>query len=115
MSLWSLEPIFDSYLAVAVVALALTLLLLLRPTYRALSQAQWGTLLGLRCATILLLLMAMLGPTHVSTTSEPQTAVVIVLADKSRSMQLPDGASASPSRWEAQQKVLQQVEPLLAK
>lgn len=112
MSSWSLEPIFDSYLTVTIVAGALAVLLLMRPTYRALSTGQWGTLLGLRAATILLLVVAMLGPTHVSTTREPQTAVAVVLFDKSRSMQLPD-ISGDRSRWEAQRETLGRAEPLL--
>lgn len=113
MSSWSLEPIFDSYLAVLIIAGALIALLLVRPTYRALSRGQWGTLLALRAAVILLLVTAMLGPTHVSTTREPQTAVAVVLFDKSRSMQLPD-ASGDRSRWEGQRQTLQQAEPLLS-
>lgn len=113
MSSWSLEPIFESYAAVILLAAVLALLLLLRPTYRTLSHTQWGTLLALRAAAILLLVGAMLGPTRVSTTREPQTATVLLLADKSRSMQLPDG-SGGHSRWEAQQDVLRQAEPLLA-
>lgn len=112
MSSWSLEPIFDSYLAVFLIAGVLMALLLVRPTYRTLSQGQWGTLLALRMAAILLLITAMLGPTHVSTTREPQTAVAVVLFDQSRSMQLPD-AAGDRSRWEAQLQTLQQAEPLL--
>jgi uncharacterized membrane protein len=113
MSSWSLEPIFDSYLAVIVIAGLLAILLLLRPTYRALSAGQWGVLLALRAAAVLLLVTAMLGPTHVSTTREPQTAVAVVLMDKSRSMQLPD-ASGGQSRWETQRETLGRAEPLLA-
>jgi uncharacterized membrane protein len=109
---WSLEPIFNSYLPVAAIAAALLALLVLRPTYRALSQGQWATLLALRLAAILLLLVAMLGPTRVSTTREPQTAAVLLLFDASRSMQLPD-ASGGRSRWEAQRETLDRAEPLL--
>ena len=53
MSSWSLEPIFNSYLAVAAIAGGLLALLVLRPTYRALSQGQWAALLTLRLAAIL--------------------------------------------------------------
>jgi uncharacterized membrane protein len=113
VSSWSLEPIFNSYLAVVVIALGLMALLLLRPTYRVVSQGQWGTLLGLRIAAILLLVVAMLGPTKVSKTREPQIASVLVLFDKSRSMQLPD-ASGGRSRWEAQRETLSRAVPLLA-
>ncbi len=113
MSTWSFEPIFNSSLAAIVIAGVLAVLLFVRPAYRTLSQGQWGTLLALRVAAILLLFTAMLGPTHVSTTSEPQSAVAVILFDQSRSMQLPD-ASGGASRWEAQQATLKQAEPLLA-
>jgi uncharacterized membrane protein len=112
VSSWSLEPIFDSYLAVVLIAGALLALLLLRPTYRALSQEQWAALLGLRLGAILLLLVAMLGPTRVSKTREPQSASVLVLFDSSRSMQLPD-ASGGRSRWEAELETFNRAEPLL--
>ncbi|MBW3599386.1 MAG: glutamine amidotransferase [Planctomycetes bacterium] len=112
MSSWSLEPIFDSYLAVIIVAGVLAMLLLVRPAYRALSAGQWGVLLALRGAAVLLLLVAMLGPTHVSTTREPQTAVAVVMLDQSRSMQLPD-ASGDRSRWEAQRETLSRAAPLV--
>jgi uncharacterized membrane protein len=112
LSSWFFEPIFDSHLVVVCIAGALALLLLMRPTYRALSRAQQRTLLGLRGATILLLLLAMFGPTRVSTTREPQTAAVLLLVDQSRSMQLPD-AAGSRSRWDGQRELLERVEPLL--
>ena len=55
----------------------------------------------------------MLRPTHVSMQSKPQTAVLVVLYDISRSMQLP-AAAGNRTRWEDQLATLKQIEPLLS-
>ncbi|MEZ6114030.1 MAG: glutamine amidotransferase [Pirellulaceae bacterium] len=113
MSQWSLQPIFSSYAVVAGVAIALALLLIIGPTYRRLTVTQRTALVALRLAVIVLVAVAMLRPTHVSTTSRRQTAVLVVLFDQSRSMQLPN-AVGRETRWEAQLAALRKSEPELA-
>jgi uncharacterized membrane protein len=101
MTTWYTQPVFGSQLAVALVALALLALLAVRPLFRKLSWRQHASLLALRVALIGLVILALLRPARVSTTSKPQTGVIMVLADTSRSMQLTAGDS-SRSRYEAQ-------------
>jgi hypothetical protein len=109
MTYWTLEPILDSYLIVGLLTLGLAALLLLGPTFGNLTRSRRWALVSMRVVVILLLLVAMLRPARISTTSRPQSAVLLMLLDVSRSMQLPH-ASGGKSRWEAQQEVLQQAE-----
>ena len=100
MARWTLEPILESYLAVGLLAaLLLVLLLLVRPNARNLPSRRKRVLVVLRAVLILLLVIAMLRPARVSTTSRPQTATLLILFDQSRSMKIEDGASGL-SRWQ---------------
>ncbi|MCO6457173.1 MAG: VWA domain-containing protein, partial [Pirellulaceae bacterium] len=108
---WTLQPILDSYPLVGLLALCL-LLSVCWPLYRRLATGRRAVLLALRCAVILLVVLAMLRPTFLSTSTQPQPAVLLVLLDQSRSMQLPN-AGGEVSRWEAQRDVLRAVEPVL--
>ncbi len=110
---WSLEPIFESYLLVGVVALALFGSLWVRPTSGELTARRQALLLGLRAAVILLVLLAMLGPTVVHSVSEPRRSTLVLLLDTSRSMQLPN-ESGGVSRWQTQRTLLEKAQPLLA-
>ncbi len=112
MTNWSLQPILDSYSIVAILAAGLLLALWVGPTFRRLSLRRQRTLLVLRVLVILLVILVMLRPTHISTESKTQTAVLLILFDQSLSMQLP-AASGSKSRWEAQLQTLRQISPLL--
>jgi len=113
LDFWNLNPIFDSYLAVSVLVTGMMLLLALGPRYQQLSRGRRRVLVALRLTVILLLLVAMLRPTHISTAREPQTAVLLVLFDQSRSMQLPSG-SGDNSRWQAQLETFEQARGDLA-
>lgn len=113
MSHWYCQPILNSYLLVAGVAVGLLLLLLVGPTFHTISRRRRFALLGLRAAVVLLLVLAMLRPTHISTTSQPQSAVLLVLFDQSRSMNLP-GAEKSASRWAEQIETLRASQATLA-
>ena len=110
---WSFQPIMDSYGIVAVVAVILVLSLWARP-FRTLDHRRRRTLLILRGLVILIIVVAMLRPTRTSTESQPQTAVLLILFDQSRSMQLPH-SSGDKSRWEAECDTLQQIKPVLKK
>lgn len=113
MTTWYTQPIFGSHLAVAGIAIVLLALLLVGPVYRQLSWRKRGALLGLRTLLILLVLIGLLQPARISTTTKPQTGVVLVMADQSRSMQLSSG-STSRTRWETQLDALNAAEPALA-
>ncbi|MCU0874473.1 MAG: glutamine amidotransferase, partial [Pirellulaceae bacterium] len=112
MSQWFFQPILNSYALVAAIAAALVLLLLIGPGFRRLTRSQRLVLTALRLVVIGLVVLAMLRPTHLSTTRRQQTAVLIVLFDQSRSMLLPQ-ASGGASRWSVQQDLLRQAEPVL--
>jgi uncharacterized membrane protein len=112
VSHWYLQPLGNSYTLVAVVALVLVLLLGVRPAFGRLGPRGRRVLAGLRLAVIALIVLAMLRPTLISTVRRPQTSVLILLLDSSRSLQLPD-AGGRRSRWESQAATMQQAAPLL--
>ena len=70
------------------------------PAYARLKGAKRWIMVGLRAAMILLVVVAMLRPTRVSSQSQPQTATLILLLDESRSLQVADDPGGE-SRWEA--------------
>ncbi len=110
MSHWFFQPILNSYALVAATAVVLVVLLAIGPAFRRLTKRQRTALVLLRLGVIVLVVLAMLRPTHVNTTRRPQSAVLIVLFDQSRSMQLPQ-ASAGATRWSAQRATLQAAWP----
>jgi uncharacterized membrane protein len=112
VSHWYFQPILDSYGIVAATATVLVLLLLIGPAFRRTTRTKRAVLILLRLLVIAAIVVSMLRPTHVSTTRRPQTAVLIVLFDQSRSMQLPHAASQQ-SRWDAQLHSIRQAEPML--
>lgn len=113
MTTWYFQPVFGSHLLVACIALVLAALLLVGPVFRQLSWRQRASLLALRVMLFLLVVIGLLQPARISTITKPQTGVVLVLADQTRSMQLPSGSS-SRSRWETQIDALNAAEPALA-
>ena len=112
MTHWSFSPIFDSYLIVAAATAVLLTMLAVKPGFASVTTRRRWTLVGLRLATIVVVLIAMLRPTRVSSSMRPQPASILVLADFSRSMQLPNEAGA-PSRWDAQRETLTTIGPAL--
>ena len=101
MSQLGFEPILGSYLAVALLALVLLLLLGIKPQFGSLSRGRRLALVGLRLIIVLLAVLALLRPTWITTIKEPRTSVLLLLIDASRSMLLPADRSAS-TRWQAQ-------------
>jgi uncharacterized membrane protein len=93
------------YLVVAAVAAVLLGLLLLGPDRDKVSPGRRRVLLGLRVAVILVLLLAMLRPERIVTETETRPATLVILVDRSRSMQVTD-ALAGKSRWEALRTLL---------
>lgn len=97
----SLYPIAGSYLLVAGVAIALLGLLFIGPPRGRISRGRRWLLLGLRLAVFLLVIAAMLRPTLIYTEVSKQAATLVVLADQSRSMSVPDALGGRKTRWEA--------------
>ena len=74
------------------------------PRSKTAGRRRW-VLLGLRLASFILLLLAWLRPTLVYTQMKPQQATVVLLADKSRSMSIPDGVGGQ-TRYELLRQTL---------
>lgn len=110
---WSLNPIFNSYGVVVALMAGMGLLLLVRPTFGRSTTARRTALLAIRICVLLLLLVAMLRPTRVYTTTKQQSAVLMLMLDLSRSMTLPSTIEGK-SRWQLQRETLSKLEEQLA-
>jgi len=102
---FSFYPVGDSYLLVAVVALALVALLALGPAREKVSVGRRAVLAGIRLLVVVLVILAMLRPTLLYTETKKQAATLVVLVDRSRSMSVPDEIDGK-SRWEAERRTL---------
>lgn len=113
MSGWYFNPV-GSYTLVALSAMLLAGVMLL--TSRQLRQMQprrrW-TLVGMRITVFLLLVLAMLRPTLVYTEIRQQPATLVVLLDRSKSMQTAD-AFGERSRWDSLKETIYDSLPLLS-
>ena len=102
---WSFYPVADSYLLVSGAALVLLGLLTLGPSRAKTAGPRRRTLVAIRVVAVVLVILAMLRPTLVYTKTEKQSATLVVLADGSRSMSVPDEAQGM-TRWEALRQTL---------
>jgi hypothetical protein len=110
----SLYPVFDSYLLVVVVALVLMGLMWFGPSREKIGPWRRATLALLRAIVIVLVILAMLRPTLIYTQTKKQAATLVVLADQSRSMSVPD-AVGNKTRWEALREAVNDAAPALGK
>jgi uncharacterized membrane protein len=112
MTEWYLNPV-GGYGLVAAVATALVLLLTLLglPRHR-LTPRRRAALVALRLGVILLAMFAMLRPALVHTTTKRRSATLVVLVDRSRSMQIAD-AVAGKTRWEMLEATIGEALPTL--
>jgi uncharacterized membrane protein len=112
MSEWYFYPVGGFALtSAAALALVLLLTLLGLPRHR-LTPRRRAVLLALRLAVIVLAVLAMLRPTLVHTTTKRRSATLIVLIDRSRSMQVAD-AVGGKSRWNMLQTAVEEALPTL--
>ncbi|HRX80154.1 MAG TPA: vWA domain-containing protein, partial [Pirellulaceae bacterium] len=109
---WSLSPIFNSYGVVAALMAGLMLLLLVTPSFGRATTMRRGCLIAVRVGVVLLLLLAMLRPMRVYTTTKQQSAVLMLMLDQSRSMTLPSTIEGK-SRWQLQRETLLKLEDQL--
>jgi len=110
----TLYPVFDSYLLAAVVALLLLGLMWLGLSRTKATGWRRRLLIAPRAIVIVLVILAMLRPTLVYTQTKKQAATLVVLADDSRSMSVPD-AVGNKTRWEALRNAVSDAAPALAK
>ncbi len=94
-----LQPI-GGYLLVAIVTSILAGLLLLGVFLTKASLPKRLALVSLRGAAIAVLLFAMLQPTLVYTETKKNSATLVFLIDRSKSMQIADGGLAGMTRWD---------------
>lgn len=111
MPRWSFYPIADSYWLVAFLAAGLFALLWLVPL-TGLSKGRRRVLLALRILVLLMTVIALLRPTLVRTEIGLQSATLVLLADRSRSMDVPDGFNAK-TRWTLLKETLAEAAPSL--
>jgi hypothetical protein len=107
------DPIGSAWLVAALV-IVLLVLLALGPARDKVTRRRREVLVGLRIATIILTLLALLRPTLIHTTTTKQSAELIVLADQSRSMQV-DDAAGKKTRWEMLRTTLSDAAPAFAR
>ena len=114
MQHWRLSPITEQYFSggayfvFAMIAVALIAIWAASLLFTPLPMKRRIVLAGLRFTMILVLLFVILRPSHITTESERQSATLLVLVDKSRSMQIKDTPSGE-SRWKQMQKLLSTV------
>ncbi len=113
MTHWQLHPILNNYGVVAVLAvILLALLIAVRPAFSGLQRRRRTILFLLRGALILLIVLAMLRPTRVTTQTRDQKSTLVWLVDQSRSMLIPDAEGGRP-RWEAARAAIERSIPEL--
>lgn len=106
MTSFAFEPIYGSIvLAVAVGLATVGIVLWVTPPIENTNHRRW--LILLRLAAALVLLLAVFRPAFFRTDNRPAEASLVVAADVSRSMTLPDGDGNT--RWETQNRVWQQL------
>ena len=104
MTQWTLNPIYPPWVLIVAGAL-LFLSLWIGPNYGNLSRGKTFALRLLRGFVFLLLLLCFLRPGLITTIRKPQTAVLTLLIDLSRSMELAHNAEGI-SRFDAVKNVL---------
>lgn len=111
MTSFSFEPIYGSVALAVIAALAvITVILWITPPTENRRQRRW--LILLRSAAAAVLLLATFRPAMFRTDNRPADAALVVAADRSRSMTLPDGDGNT--RWQTQTRVYQHLAEAMA-
>ena len=101
-----LEPVWPLWVVIPTIAGLLALVLLTYPQrLRHLKPWDRRLLLGLRLAGVALLALAMLRPYVLLPKTEGETRFLYIIADRSRSMKIPDGAGRSGGNTRRQELV----------
>ncbi len=112
MQNWTIQPIAHPMILMIIVAI-LVGLLLLRPRFAQLSGRRRIGLMVLRLAIIAMAFLATLRPGCVQKMERTQSATLVVLADTSRSMELPHRSDDS-TRFESMQLMLEENRELIS-
>ena len=106
MTQWTLQPILHPWVLLGI-AVVLVGALLIRPAFQTATARRVFWLRLMRFGMIGFLMLAMLRPGCVKTVEKQQAAVLVMLCDISRSMQLAH-RSETESRYEALSKMLRE-------
>lgn len=113
MNQWYLNPVGGYLSAIALAIMLLVVLVMVGlPLSGALTRGRRRTLLALRVAVLVLMALALLRPALIHSQTKKQTATLVLLVDRSRSMQVADAVNAQ-SRWTMLRNVLANALPAL--
>lgn len=101
------------YFLVAVLAALLLALFVVAPLRARVSGRRRQVLLGLRLLVVMLVILALLRPTLVYTTTRQQHSTLVLLVDQSRSMQVAD-SFGNQTRWDTLRMILDESRSALA-
>jgi uncharacterized membrane protein len=104
MTSWSVDPV-GGWWFMLVMTVVLAFALSVGPRKDKLTPRRRTILFALRTITAVLLMIAMLRPTLVTTETQKQPGTLLLLADSSRSMTIAD-AHGDATRWEALKEAL---------
>ncbi len=112
---WTINPVGgDHYLVIVAVAAGLLLLVgLIGPSFGSLAPRRKRILVGLRLLAVAMIVVALLRPAVVYTDTTQQSATILLLFDKSRSMSVPDAVNGR-TRWEALRQTVENARGQLA-
>lgn len=108
MNQLTFEPVANLWVVLAIVAVMFALLLM-RPGFGALTKNRRWILTALRTSAICMVLLAMLRPGCIMQIEKPQTGVVEIFVDQTRSMTLPHRATG-PNRFDSLKAMLKSSE-----
>lgn len=100
MTEWDLNPVVSYPLAIGASLALLAVFTLVRLACDRLAPGKRAALLGLRLAVFALMLAALFRPSLVQIETKKQSSTLVLLADRSRSMQVAD-AFGGRTRWQA--------------
>lgn len=113
MSAWQLQPIFDQYLAVLLIAvLLLGTMWFVRPHSAGMTAKRSRVLFGLRSIVIVILLLLAVRPVIVRTRVRSVEQSIVFLVDASRSMTIADENNGA-TRWNALKGCLDKVRSIV--
>jgi hypothetical protein len=111
MSHWYFNPVGGYWLASAIAIVLLVLTLAGLPK-RRITMSRRRVLVGLRLAVIALAMFAVMRPALVHSIARQQSATLVLLLDRSRSMMVGDGLGGK-SRWKLLQSAVEDALPTL--
>ena len=112
MTEWYLNPVGGYWLVGGLALALLAVLVFLGVPAAQVSRSRRSVLFALRAAVLVMLMLVLLRPTLMATITKKQPATLVVLVDRSRSMQVADAVNGA-LRWQTlRQTLADAAEPL---